>query len=678
MTTKWARLLVLAAASATVLVLLPAAAQDSAAKPADRWTPEEQMKVRIVSSVTPSPDGRRVAFTVNGPVMTDEKSEFLTQIWVGAADGSASRQFTFGEKSSTNPQWSPDGQWVAFTSSRSGKNNIWRIRTDGGEAEQVTDVKTGVGSFAFSPDGRWIAYTMSDPPSDAEEKAKKRKDDPTLVDEDYKMSHLWVITFEADAAGKREPRQLTEGDFHVGGGFGGQAFDWSPDGKSIAFTHTPTPRVNDWTRGDISMVDVATGAVRPLAVTARAESSPVYSPDGRWIAYSASDEPVTWGFTRHVYVVEAAGGAPRRLAATHDEQGVPMGWTADGSAVYVSETHGTVTRIAALPVDGGAPRLLDAGDRVMGGINLNAAGTMFGFAAQRADEPQEAFATPADRWAPVQVSRANADAPKHPLGRTEVIRWLAPDGQQIEGVLTYPVGYRAGRRVPLLVVVHGGPAGVFTQNFIAARGVYPVAAFAAEGYAVLRPNVRGSSGYGREFRYANYKDWGGGDYRDIMSGVDHLIERGVADPERLGIMGWSYGGFMTSWVITQTQRFKAASVGAGVTNLMSFTGTADIPGFIPDYFGAEFWEDLEIYRAHSAMFHVQNARTPTLIQHGERDLRVPLSQGQELYNALQRRGVEVRMVVYPRQPHGITEPRLVLDAGRRNLEWFAKYVLGRE
>src|SRR6185369_12612220 len=178
----------------------------------------------------------------------------------------------------------------------------------------------------------------------------------------------------------------------------------------------------------------------------------------------------------------------------------------------------------------------------------------------------------------------------------------------------------------------------------------PVAAFAAKGYAVLRPNPRGSSGYGAKFRYANYGDWGGGDFRDLMTGVDHVIKMGVADPERLGVMGWSYGGFMTSWTITQTKRFRAASVGAGVTNLMSFTGTADIPGFLPDYFQGEFWDNLELYRAHSAMFQVKGVTTPTLILHGENDVRVPVSQGYELYNALKRQKVPVRMVTYPRQP----------------------------
>ena len=212
--------------------------------------------------------------------------------------------------------------------------------------------------------------------------------------------------------------------------------------------------------------------------------------------------------------------------------------------------------------------------------------------------------------------------------------------------------------------------GALAQTFDGSANLYPIAAFAARGYVILRANVRGSSGYGRAFRYANYGDWGGGDFRDLMSGVDHLIERGIAAPERMGIMGWSYGGFLTSWAITQTQRFRAASVGAGVTNLLSFTGTADIPGFLPDYFGGEFWNQFEPYTTHSAMFQIKGVTTPTLIQHGEKDERVPLSQGLELYNALKRQGCDTRLVIYPRTPHSIEEPRLLLDCMQRNLDWF--------
>ena len=226
---------------------------------------------------------------------------------------------------------------------------------------------------------------------------------------------------------------------------------------------------------------------------------------------------------------------------------------------------------------------------------------------------------------------------------------------------------------------HGGPTGVYGRTFVADPMRYGnTAVLAQEGFVMLRANPRGSSGYGKEFRFANYDDWGGGDYEDIMSGVDHLIEQGIVDPDRMGILGWSYGGYITSWMITQTDRFKAACVGAGVTNLMSFNGTSDIPTFIPDYFHGEYWDDLEPYRAHSAMFNVKGVKTPTLIQHGEKDARVPVSQGQELYNALKRQGVPTRMVIYPRQPHGIGEPRLMMDVRNRSVEWFLRWVLGKE
>jgi dipeptidyl aminopeptidase/acylaminoacyl peptidase len=293
---------------------------------------------------------------------------------------------------------------------------------------------------------------------------------------------------------------------------------------------------------------------------------------------------------------------------------------------------------------------------------------------QHVDAPAEAYVTSTSEMNPRQISNANPVSTTLPVGKTEHLRWNSSDGTEIEGLLTYPVGYSAGTRVPLLLIVHGGPAGVFMQTFIGNPGVYPTAAFASNGYAVLRCNPRGSSGYGESFRSANRKDWGGGDYRDLMSGVDKVIEMGVADPDRMGVMGWSYGGYMTSWIITQTNRFKAASVGAGVTNLMSFNGTADIPSFIPDYFEAQSWENLELYRDHSPMFQVQSVQTPTLIVHGEADIRVPISQGYELYNALRQRRIETRMLVLPRQPHGPVEPKLMLKNMEANLEWFVKYV----
>jgi dipeptidyl aminopeptidase/acylaminoacyl peptidase len=274
------------------------------------------------------------------------------------------------------------------------------------------------------------------------------------------------------------------------------------------------------------------------------------------------------------------------------------------------------------------------------------------------------------------VSRANAHLPAFPAARTDTIRWKSVDGLEIEALLTYPPGFQKGQRYPLLLNIHGGPAGVFTESFLGGPGIYPLATMAERGYVILRANIRGSSNYGRNFRFANYNDWGGKDYQDLMTGVDHVIKMGVADPAKLGVMGWSYGGYMTSWIVTQTKRFKAAAVGAGVTNLFSFTGTSDIPGFLPDSFSGEPWENLAAYEKHSAMFQVKGVATPTLVLHGEADLRVPASQGYEFYNALKRQSVITEMVVYPRMPHGPAEPKFQIDLMQRHLAWMDKYVKG--
>jgi dipeptidyl aminopeptidase/acylaminoacyl peptidase len=653
------------------LFLLPAIAFAQTNSPTG-WTPELAMKVKGIGAVRVSPDGKKVAYTVSGAVMTPERSEYVTQIWLANADGSNPMQLTFAEKSSDNPQWSPDGSLLAFTSSRSSKSNLYVIHLVGGEAEQLTDVKSGVGNFAWSPDGKWIAFLMRDAPSDDEEKAAKGKDDSRWVDENVKMNRLYLISLEKDASGKREPKKLTVGDYNVEGDF-----DWSPDGRTIAFTRTKMPKADYWPTSDLLSVDVAGGEVKTLAATGASESDPHYSPDGKQIAYLISEDPPRWAGYRRIAIIPAGGGNPRQLAETYDGQPGLIDWSADGRRIYFAETHGTVTRLCAIDVNANAVTELNKGNEVIGAPALNNSRAIIGFTLQAPDKAPEAYVSSTNAFTPVQVSRANADLPKLPVGRTEVVRWKSSDGMEMEGLLTYPVGYQRGQRVPLLLNVHGGPAGVFTQSFlVSSRSPYPLEVFSSRGFAILRVNPRGSSGYGQKFRYANIKDWGGGDYKDLMTGVDHVIEMGVADPDRLGVMGWSYGGYMTSWIITQTHRFKVASVGAGVTNLMSFIGTADIPGFIPDYFGAQPWENLDIYRAHSAMFNAKGVVTPTLIQHGEADERVPISQGYELYNALKVQNVPVRMIVLPRMPHGPNEPKMVLKAKQTNLEWFEKYVGG--
>jgi dipeptidyl aminopeptidase/acylaminoacyl peptidase len=421
-------------------------------------------------------------------------------------------------------------------------------------------------------------------------------------------------------------------------------------------------------------VTVSNGETKSVAATAASESAPNYSPDGKQIAFIISDDPPRWAGYRRIAIIPAAGGTPKVLPESFDAQPGVIDWSADASHVYFSETRGTVTRISAIDVNSNSITELNKGNEVIGNLSLNNSRTTFGFTMQASDKAPEAFISKVNNFSPVQVSRVNASLPKLPTGKTEIVRWKS-DGLDIEGLLTYPVAYQTGKRVPLLLVIHGGPTGVFTQAFLVSnRSPYPLEAFVAHGYAVLRVNPRGSSGYGKKFRFANMKDWGGGDYRDLMTGVDYVIQMGVADPERLGVMGWSYGGYMTSWIVTQTHRFKAASVGAGVTNLMSFIGTADIPSFIPDYFGGQPWENLDLYRAHSAMFNVKGVVTPTLIQHGEADERVPISQGYEFYNALKVQNVPTRMIVLPRMPHGPNEPKMVLKVKQSNLEWFEKYL----
>jgi dipeptidyl aminopeptidase/acylaminoacyl peptidase len=638
------------------------------------WTPKAMMQVKSISAVQASPDGKEVVYAVRRAVMDGEKSEYRSQLFVSRADGGDSYALTQEETSSEAPRWSPDGQWIAFASNRSGVRNVWVIRAHGGEAKRLTDVKGGVQEFAWSPDGKALAFTAVEADTAEEEKSKKEKSYVVEVGAHYKMSRLYVIAVNKEGATKPEARALTPGDYHVASGDGvGGAIDWSPDGKTIAFCHVPSPRADDWTRADISLVAVADAKVRSLVRSAAAETSPKYSPDGRWIAFVKSDEPATWGGDRTIQVIAADGGAARRLAATYNHDPSVVGWSKDGAAIYYTEAYGTVTRLCAMPLSG-SPRVLSQDEGVVQHVSLNAGGTVFGFSRESMNRAPEAYVSRLDAAEPTAVSSVNGDLPSALLADTDVLRWKAADGREIEGLLTYPVNYDVKKRYPLLLVIHGGPAGLFSQRYIAAPSTYPVAAFSARGYLVLRCNPRGSTGYGKDFRYANYKDWGGGDFRDLMAGVDRLIEDKMADPERLGVMGWSYGGFMTSWTITQTKRFKAASVGAGVTNLMSFTGTADIPSFLPDYFGAEPWDDLDTYRKHSAMFNVKGVTTPTLIQHGEKDERVPISQGYELYNALKRQGCPVEMVVYPRTPHGPQEPKLLLDVMERNVRWFEKYV----
>src|SRR5437773_1568635 len=415
-----------------------------------RWTPELAFTVKRVGVVAISPDGRWAGVEVAEPVMEAELSEWRPSVHVYPVGAAGQRAWRV-ETPASSPAWSPDGRWLAFMSNRSGKRNVWRVGLDGTPAEQLTDVVGELGEFRWSPDGRRLAYLVTDPPAEEELRQVQEKRDARVVGEAYRFARLYRL--DLDAAAGRVGQPLTQPHLQVGGhrgaGLSGAAFDWSPDGSAIAFSHSPSPSGDDWVRADVSVVDVATGRARPLA---------------------------------------------------------------------------------GLPAGGGAAVDLSPDTLMVSAPTLNPAGTYVGFVAEAPDRAPEPYVSRLTPFAPLRVA-ALQSLPAIPMGRTESIRWRSFDGREIEGLLTYPVGYRPGSRVPLLTILHGGPPASFTQTFTGGVSAYPIAAFASAGFAVLRPNVRGSSGYGREFRYANLRDWGGGDFRDALAGIDALVHQGVVDAD---------------------------------------------------------------------------------------------------------------------------------------------------
>lgn len=635
------------------------------------WTPEQCLKIKNITAVQVSPDGNKVLYTVREAMMTDDRSEYVNQVWLCNADGSNTIQLTKGDKNSSNPKWSPDGKWIAFTSSRDSKNNLYVLPVGGGEAEKLTDVKSSVGNYDWSRDGNMIAFTMIDAAGDKEEKDKKAKNDWYYMDEEIKQTRLFVLWLnKKDTAGKYVQTKLTKENYNV------NAFDWSVDGKSIAYSYGKSPEVNDNVYSDISMIDIETGNIKSIATTAAGETNPQFSPDGKMLVYYCTGDPVDWSGPRHAKIYSLADSKSWRLKATPDENGGIIGWTPDGKNILWSEANKTLNSIYQLSVDGKNCSEWNKGSKDMiGAASLNATGTYLAFTLQNPSQLPEAYISTLNNFSPLKITSINADYSGKPLPKTELVKWKGADGREIEGLLTYPIGYLSGQKVPFILNVHGGPSGVFQQNCVAGnQGAYPIAALSEMGFAILRPNPRGSSGYGTEFRMANREDWGGKDFQDLMAGVDYIIKMGVADENKMGVMGWSYGGFMSSWIVGHTDRFKVASIGAPVVDLAHQNLTDDIEGFLPSYFKTDPWNDWAKYDAHSPLRFVQNVKTPVMLQHGEADQRVPFSNSVMFYNALRRRNVPVRLLALPRQPHGPQEPRMVLKTMQTNIEWFEKYI----
>ena len=631
------------------------------------WTPELSINVNQISDLNFS-NSDKVAMVVRHAKIEGEKSEYLNQIWLSDTKINNIRQFTYHEKSSTHPRFSPDGNYLAFLSARTDTTQIWLMQVDGGEAWQFSYEKQGVGSFKWSPSGDKIAFLMTDPKTEQEEKDEKEKRDVILVDQNFKYSHIYLKSFLAKKDTSMASR-ITDGNYHI------TDFNWNPNNKTIVFSHTIEPTINSqFVSGDISVVNIKTKTVKDIVTWEGKDENPIFTPNGKSIVFTSDGgkiEPIGLSDT---YKISSNGGKPKKLAETPNRVASIISVSADNNHVFVADANRTKSEVYKISLSSSnispmlnlkgrvsSPKLSDDSKKIV-------------FVKQELDKPSEVFISELNTINPKQISNFNPtkDFPK--LAKTEIITWKSKDGLVIEGLITYPTKYNKRKKYPLAVIIHGGPAGVFSETFTGARSIYNIEYFASKGYAVLRPNPRGSNGYGKDFRFANFKDWGFGDYEDIMSGVDKVIDMGVADPNRLAVMGWSYGGYMTSFVVTRTNRFKAASMGAGLPNLVSMTTTTDIPDYLVAHMGAEFWEDYETYEKHSAIYRINNVKTPTQVIHGSNDLRVPFTQGQEFYVALKRKGVSTEMVVYPRTPHGPREPKLLMDVSPRILAWLDQFI----
>lgn len=603
---------------------------------ADTWTPELQMRVKSFGAVLPSPDGKFAAWTEAKPGHSALYiSGTLVPEWKGPT---------------TIIAFSPDGKYLYWESDRA----AFRAETKGpGKPQRLSKYPGSVGPYRLSKDGTQLAFLAQ-----VNTAAKTRI---RVVDE-VKYKHQ-ICLMASDGLG--EVKCAVEP-----AGFA-SALELSPDAKSIVFESRVSPFMDDSRTSDIYEADLSTGAISVIAKTRAAESQPRYSPDGRFIVYVRSDDPPMQPGDDQLVLYDRATKSTRALAHTQDHLPKVLGWAADSKNIYYAEERGTRSAIFAMPLDA-PPQTVYTPDGVASAVRANATGTHLGFALESADQAPEAQLM-AIGAKPVRISNANTDLPKAALGKTEVFWWRSKDNMEIEGLITYPANYVVGKKYPMVVVLHGGPYGQFNESFIGRGGLYPIAAFAAKGYVVFRPNPRASTGYGRDFRYANLKDWGGGDYNDVIMGVRNVIGLGFVDKDRMAVMGWSYGGFLTSWTITHSKDFKAAAIGAGVSNLLSQTGTSDIRTNKLDAFGAP-WDNQQFYIDHSPLTHVKNVVTPTLILGGDADERVPISQSYEMYYALKKRGIATQMVVYPGAPHSPSDPEYVLDIMQRHIEWVEKYV----
>ena len=625
----------------------------------------EALRLARVSSPRISPDDSRIAYLVAQDQMEKDKPwKSVAQLWLVPAAGpaTAARQYTRGEKSVSSPTWSPDGKLLAFVmdagEEKEAKPQVWFMYADGGEAWQVTKHKSGVRAFQFSPDGKTLLLVATPPQPSDEEKREKEHDDAVVIDHDLKNAQLWTWNI-ADS----QEKQITTGDYN--------ASDprWSPDGSHITFTANPTPRLDDLWLQTAHVLDVASGQEHALAATPKYTHTARWSPDGKWIAYLGNSGPAI--YQTRLFVVSPNGGQPRELTSAFDLNAAEPMWSPDGKQIFFSTETRESGEIFAADVSAGTVKQVTDKPGVIDLTDIsNDTGTAVGLWSDPT-HPDDVFRSDLTFSSIQPITNQNAWLSDYTLGSAEVLRWKSSkDGMEIEGVVTKPVDFDGSRKAPFLLNPHGGPTGATLLSFNPTEQI-----MAANGYMVLEPNFRGSSGRGQKFMAANQNDWGGGDYKDDMSGVDAVIAKGWADPARMGAFGWSYGGYMTFWIDTQTDRFKAISPGAGLPDLYSMYSQTDIHRYLALFLGLKSpWDNFDEYWEHSPMKYVENVKTPTMILQGQADTRVPIPQAEEFYRALYERHIPVEFVTYPRENHGFLEPRHIQDRWQRYLVFFGKYL----
>lgn len=638
---------------------------------------EQAVSATLVTDVQISPDGRHVAY-VTTPA-SKEGEHPVSAIWLVAADDGTPRRLTTSEAADGAPRWSPDGRRLAFVSDRleRGKPQVYVLDLAGGEAVRVTAAPGGVGQAAWSPDGSLLAYTAMDPETEEEKRRREERDDARVVDANVKRASLWVMAVPEDTAAIApnalpEPRRVSPEGIHIGTQ-ADAGFTWAPDGQSFVVLASPDPKAHYTFAPEMAILSLD-GELRSLGRFEGLLTTPKFSPDGQTLAFVAAEEVIPAFFS--LQTMPASGGQPHIVAPGFEGSFREFAWLPDGERIVASVEMGQRVTVKVFNLTSG--EVSDAFapfERVgvVGAFRLSASGDRAAFVFAHDESYGDVYV--ADLGGePRRLTDLNPWTRDYKWGEVRDIRWTSTDGLEIEGLVILPVGYEEGKRYPLLVHIHGGPCGAWLHHLYAGWHDWGQF-FAQRGYAVFLPNPRGSSGRGTAFLCGIVGCYGEPDWEDINSGVDYLIEQGIADSDQLVVGGWSGGGFLTNWAITHSNRFKAAVSGAGIANWVSFQGTADVRSVFDRYLGPVD-EEVETHWRLSPIRVISRATTPTLILYGENDIRVPPSQGFELYEGLKSRGVETQLVLYPREPHVIMERKHQIDVLQRAIDWYERH-LGR-